>query len=473
MKVVKFGGTSVATAARIKHVADIVASDPDCRFVVLSAPGKAHKEDKKITDLLIASAREGLVGSASGTSLDTAKRRFHEIGEGLQLPEAVSRTLLTELDRAVATSRENAGAYRDAVTSMGEELMAQLFAAYLSQVRKLPAHYVGPADAGMLVSEEYADAYPLPDTPTLLKEKLSGRPGITVFPGFYGITKSGNRATFSRGGSDLTGALLAEAVDADVYENWTDVDGIYRADPSIVPAPEIIHEITFREIRELAYIGFGVLHHDAILPVRRKHIPINLRNVNNVEFPGTMIVDSRVPLADIVVGIAAKKDFCCFTVEKYLMNREVGFGRRVLSIIEEAGLSYEHMPSGIDSISIYLDQTQLKEDMASAIIRRIYRTLAADQVDVEHDKAMVIAVGEGMKRHVGVASRLVSALARKKINIEMINQGASELSVIFGVRAEDAKAAVRAIYNEYFSHPAKKAPDTTNNEKRKRREETA
>jgi aspartate kinase len=325
---------------------------------------------------------------------------------------------------------------------------------------------VGPAEAGLIVSEKFADAYPLADTPAHLKEKLSGRPDITVFPGFYGITKSGRRATFSRGGSDLTGALVAEAVDADVYENWTDVDGICRADPTIVPSPEIIHEITFREIRELAYIGFGVIHHDAILPVRRKHIPINLRNVNNVEFPGTMIVDSRVPLAEIVVGVGMKKNFCCFTVEKYLMNREIGFGRRVLSIIEEAGLSYEHMPSGIDSISIYLDQTQLKEDMASDIIRRIYRGLEAEKVEVEHDKAMVIAVGEGMKRHVGVAARLVAALARKKINIEMINQGASELSVIFGVRAEDAEAAVRAIYDEYFTRPVKPAGSPENNEKR-------
>jgi aspartate kinase len=334
---------------------------------------------------------------------------------------------------------------------MGEDLMAQLFAAYLAAVRKVPASYLSPEDADLVVSAEFSNAYPLPETPERLKRKLADRPGITIFPGFFGATPDGRRATFSRGGSDLTGSLLAEAVDADVYENWTDVDGICRADPTVVKDPELMTEVTYREIRELAYIGFNVIHHDAILPARRKRIPINLRNTNNLAAKGTMIVDSRVPLAEVVVGIAAKKDFCCFTIEKYLMNREIGFGRRVLSILEEAGLSFEHMPSGIDSISVYLDQNQLRStEMTGEIVRRMYRDLSAEKVEVEHDKAMVIAVGEGMKHHVGVAARLVAALARQKFNIEMINQGASELSIIVGVRAEDAESAVRALYDEYF-----------------------
>jgi len=474
VKVAKFGGSSVATAERIKHVADIVLGDPQRRFVVLSAPGKADKADTKITDLLIAAARENLVAAAPGTALETIKRRFLAIGAELALPDSVGNELVRALDKALTTSTRDADAYRDAVVCMGEDLMSKLFAAYLSTVRKVPAHYVGPEDADLIVSTEFANAFPLPDTPARFKAKLANRPGITVFPGFFGVTKDGRRATFSRGGSDLTGALVAEAVDADVYENWTDVDGIFRVDPSIVPHPELIHEITYREIRELAYIGFKVIHHDAIMPARRCRIPINLRNTHNLTANGTMIVDSRVPLADVVVGIAMKKDFCCFTIEKYLMNREIGFGRRVLSILEDAGLSYEHMPSGIDSISVYLDQNQLREDMASDIVRRIYRELAADKVDVEHNKAMVIAVGEGMKRHVGVASRLVTALARQKINIEMINQGASEISVIFGVRAEDAEGAVRAIYDEYFGpNRPNGAPVTKSKAARKRRDDAA
>ncbi len=449
-KVAKFGGSSVATAARIKNVADIIQKDPARRFVVVSAPGKADAGDEKITDLLIQCARNRLAGGEPGAPLERIRARYTDICRELELPPATIRRVLKELDTVVAGDTSHGSAYKDALKAMGEEMMAQILADYLRDVRKAPAQYVGPRDAGLVVSEEFGDAFPLPEAAKNLETNLAGRPGITIFPGFYGITPKGQVATFSRGGSDLTGAIVAEAVDADVYENWTDVDGILRADPSIVPGAEIIHEITYREIRELAYMGFKVLHHDAIMPVRRKHIPINLRNTNNVDFPGSLIVDSRIALAEILVGVAMKKSFCCFNVEKYLMNREVGFGRRLLGILEDFHLSFEHMPSGIDSVSVYLDQSQLQGDMSSQIIRRIYRELGADKVDVEHDKAMVIAVGEGMKRHMGVAARLVNALARSKINIEVINQGASELSILFGVRDEDGEPAVRAIYDAFF-----------------------
>jgi aspartate kinase len=452
-KVAKFGGSSLATAARIKHVADIVLRDASRRFIVVSAPGKAHPKDEKITDLLIQCAHNRLSGGAPGAPLETIRTRYTEIGRELGIAAPSMRRVFKELDQVVGGDVSNPSAYKDAVKAMGEELMAQIFADYLREVRKQPAQYVGPRESGLVVTEEFGDAFPLPEAAKNLEKNLAGRPGLTVFPGFYGITKKGQMATFSRGGSDFTGAIVAESVDADVYENWTDVDGILRADPSIIPNAEIIHEITYREIRELAYMGFKVLHHDAILPVRRKHIPINLRNTNNINFPGTMIVDSRIALAEVLVGVAVKKGFCCFNVEKYLMNREIGFGRRLLGILEDSKLSFEHMPSGIDSVSVYLDQSQLQGDMSSQIIRRIYRDLRADKVEVEHDKAMVIAVGEGMKRHMGVAAKLVNALATSKVNIEVINQGASELSILLGVRNEDGEPAVRAIYDAFFGAP--------------------
>jgi len=463
-KVAKFGGSSLATAAGVRNVADIILKDPARRIIVVSAPGKANAGDEKITDLLIQLARNRLAGGEAGAPLEKIRARYSDICRGLELPPGTLRRLLKELDTVLAGDTSQGSAYRDALKAMGEKMMAQVLADYLRDVRKAPAQFVGPGDVGLIVSEEFGDAFPLPEGLKNLEANLAGRPGITIFPGFYGITPKGQMATFSRGGSDLTGALLAEAVDADVYENWTDVDGILRADPSIVPNAEIIHEITFREIRELAYMGFRVIHHDAILPVRRKHIPINLRNSNNVDFPGTRIVDSRIALAEILVGVAMKKSFCCFNVEKYLMNREVGFGRRLLGILEDFHLSFEHMPSGIDSVSVYLDQSQLQGDMSSQIIRRIYRELRADKVDVEHNKAMVIAVGEGMKRHTGVAARLVSALARAKINLEVINQGASELSILFGVRNEDSEPAVRAIYGAFFG--AGRSGENENGERR-------
>lgn len=451
LKVAKFGGSSLATAERIAHVADIVAQDPARRFIVLSAPGKVDAKDTKVTDLLIHCAQEVLAGNGGGGhALDTVNERFQAICDTLSIHKATSRKLIQNLDKVIQTPHKNKKAYMDSVKAMGEDMMARIFAAYLSETKKMPAQYVGPKEAGLLVTDDFGDAYPLAETTDNLQRHLSALSGIVVFPGFYGMTRDGDIATFSRGGSDLTGALLAEALEADVYENWTDVDGICRTDPAVVRNPEIIHELTFREMRELAYMGFNVLHHEAIMPVRRKHIPINLRNVNNIEFPGTTILEERIPLDEIVVGIAMKKNFCCFTVEKYLMNREVGFGRKLLSILEDFSLTFEHMPSGIDTISIYLDQKQLKPDMAAHIIRRIYKELDADRVEVEHDRAMVIAVGEGMKAHVGVAARLVGALSKSKINIHMINQGASELSILFGVRAESAEAAVKAIYKEYF-----------------------
>ncbi len=450
LTVSKFGGSSLATASRIKTVADIVCSDENRRFIVVSAPGKEHNGDTKITDLLIQCAGNKASGKKAGRPLDTITKRFKTICRQLDLADATFHKLIKGLEKAVDTPVKNRKAYDDLIKSRGEDMMARIFAAYLSEKRKVAAHYLSPENIDLVVTEEFGDAYPLSDTPEKLKKNLKDRPGITVLPGFYGITTSGKIATFSRGGSDLTGALIAEAVNADVYENWTDVDGIFRADPRIIANPEVIPEITFREIRELSYMGFDVLHHEAILPVRRQHIPINLRNTNKTHFPGTMILEERIPLDDVLVGIAAKKQFCCFTVQKYLMNREIGFGRKLLSILEDFSLTFEHMPSGIDTISVYLDQNQLQKDMTGKIIRRLYRDLEAERVEAEHDRAMVIAVGEGMKAHVGVAARIVNALSRNKINIHMINQGASEISILFGVREEDTEAAVTAIHDEYF-----------------------
>jgi aspartate kinase len=337
----------------------------------------------------------------------------------------------------------------DLVKASGEDNNAKLVAAYFRS-RGVEATYVNPKDAGLIVSDEPGNAQVLPESYEKLYS-LREIPGIIIFPGFFGYSKQGEVFTFSRSGSDITGSILANGIRATQYENFTDVDAVFSVNPNLVHHPKEIKELTYREMRELSYAGFTVLHDEALVPAFRAGIPVIIKNTNNPVAPGTRIVYSRDNTNGPVVGIASDKGFCSIYVSKYLMNREIGFGRKLLSILEEYGLSYEHTPSGIDDVSVILREAQLDPDMENEIIWRIESELHADEVKVQHSLSLIMVVGEGMRRNVGTMARASKALAKAEVNIEMINQGSSEVSMMFGVKQVDEKRAVQALYDEFFA----------------------
>jgi aspartate kinase len=448
--VCKFGGTSVSTSEKMQRIVKILTMNPKRRCIVLSAPGKAPNHPVKVTDALIAIVNKSLMRKGYAAEIKELKQRFHAIYDPLKVPAARIEEILSDLDRRCKKSIAHPGKYRDLVVAAGEDINCQLFAEYLN-VGGITTVYVSPKDAGLIVTPTFGDAQPLPEAAsnlTKLKELCEQK--VVVFPGFFGYTKDGEVATFSRGGSDLTGSIIAEALDAIEYENWTDVDGIFSAHPSMVEKPELIPALTYKEMRELSYVGFNVLHEEAVKPVLRKKIPIRLRNTTNTDNPGTLIVSERLPSERDVIGIASGGGYCSFTLEKFLMNREKGFGRRLLSIFEELDLSYEHCPSGVDNISVILDQSQLKVEMANTVIRMIEEELKPDEVRTEFGLALVSVVGEGLIHKVGVLAAATSALSHAGVNIKMANQGSSEISMIFGIEEDDEKKAVNALYEEFF-----------------------
>ncbi|MDD5674151.1 MAG: aspartate kinase [Chitinivibrionales bacterium] len=448
--VCKFGGSSVATAALIRQVEKIIDLNPQRRCIVLSAPGKAPGIKTKITDLLIAAAQKAFNKKNAAEEILEIKKRFHDIYGQLGVQAAIIDNTLAELDRRFGAIMDNFAKFRDFIVSLGEDFNAMLFAEYLkSQGKK--AVYVSPQEAGLLVTPLFGNAQPIDEIAIRLASlKKICSENIVVFPGFFGITQAGDIATFSRGGSDLTGAILAEALDAVEYENFTDVDGIFSANPTIASAPEQIEALTYKEMRELSYMGFNVFHEEAVWPAMRKKIPIRLRNTNNLDNKGTLIVAERLPGERDIIGIASSGGYCSFTLQKYLLNREKGFGRKLLSILEEMDLSYEHCPSSVDSISVILDQAQLKPEDVNNIIRVMDERLKPDDIKTEFGIALVAVVGEGLLHKVGVLGVSAVALAHAGVNIKMANQGSSEISMIFGIDASDEKKAVRALYKEFF-----------------------
>jgi aspartate kinase len=336
----------------------------------------------------------------------------------------------------------------DSVKSLGEDCSARIVAAYFNSIGH-KATYCNPQNAGLFLSLSFGRAQILPESYDHLS-KLKDTDSICVFPGFFGYSKEGNIITFPRGGSDITGSILAAAVDADIYENWTDVDCVFAVDPSIVEQPFPIREITYSEMRELAYAGFSILHEEALYPVFRKGIPVHIRNTNNPLSQGTRIVSSRKNYDSLVTGIAGGKGFCTLNLKKYLMNREVGFAVKVLHIIADEELSVEHMPSGIDSISIILRSGDLTEEKERRIIERIQNELQVDDISINRNLSIVMIVGEAMANTVGTTARAAQALSKAGINLEIINQGASEISVMFGIREEYCAYAVRILYKEFF-----------------------
>ena len=450
--VCKFGGSSVATSEKLKQIVSILQLNPERRCVVLSAPGKAPGYPVKITDALIDVVNKSLAVPRQdcSASLLEIKRRYHAIYDPLKVPAARIDEVLSDLDKRLKTPVEHPGKFRDCIVAAGEDYHCMLFADYLS-LTGVPAVYVSPKEAGLQVTPVFGDAQPIQEVALKLASlKIVCSEQIVIFPGFFGYTADGDIATFSRGGSDLTGAILAEAVDAAEYENWTDVDGIYSAHPHMVDKPMQIPALSYKEMRELSYIGFNVLHEEAVKPVLRKKIPIRLRNTNNVENTGTLIVSERLPSERDVIGIASGGGYCSFTLQKFLMNREKGFGRRLLSIFEDLGLSYEHCPSGVDTISVILDQSQLKPETVNTIIRTIETQLNPEDIRTEFGIALLAVVGEGLLHKIGVLAQAATALSKAGVNIKLANQGSSEISMIFGVDATDEKKALNALYDEFF-----------------------
>lgn len=450
MKVAKFGGTSMATAEQVKKVCDIVLSDCERRLVVVSAPGKRFKEDIKVTDMLIKLAEKYLAEGTAEAELHAVVERYREIARGLSLNDDIVNVIENDLRQRLTVSTDNKDKFIDCLKAAGEDNSAKVTAEYLRS-KGIEAHYINPGEAGLLLSDEFGNARVLPESYDNLRA-LKDKTGIMVFPGFFGYSSKGDVVTFSRGGSDITGSILAAAVEATVYENFTDVDSVFVANPNIVSNPVGIPVITYREMRELSYAGFSVLHEETLEPVYRGGIPVNIRNTNNPSAPGTMIVTARENNNGPVVGIAGDSGFCSIYVRKYLMNREVGFGRKILQILEEEGISYEHIPSGIDEMSIIIREKQFTADIETRVTTRIKNELHVEDISVIHNGALVMVVGEGMIRTVGIAVRATGALARAGVNIEMINQGSSEVSMMFGVQAVDNDKAVRALYEEFFGN---------------------
>ncbi len=449
LKVSKFGGSSLATGDQVRQVCDIITADPSRRIIVVSAPGKRHSQDIKVTDLLIAAASERLMGKIGASECAEVIERYRNIATELELPAEVIEPIALDLTERLENSIDDADLYMDTMKAGGEDNCARLIAQVL-QGRGVEAHYVNPKDAGLLLSDEPGNAQVLPEAYNRLRH-LRERQGITIFPGFFGYSKEGHVVTFSRGGSDITGAILAGAVRAEVYENFTDVDSVFAANPSIVSDPAPISELTYREMRELSYAGFSVFHDEALEPVYRAMVPVHIKNTNNPKAAGTLIVPHCNSRETPVVGIAAMSNVCCIYLSKYLMNRQIGFGRRLLQILEGENISFEHVPSGIDNMSVILREENLPADKEKRVVEKIRQTLAPEDISVERELSLIMVVGEGMQHTVGVAARATNALANSDVNIEIINQGSNEVSMMFGVKSTYMDTAVRALYKEFFS----------------------
>lgn len=430
IKVTKFGGSSLASAEQFKKVGNIIHADDSRIFVVPSAPGKRFSSDIKVTDMLYDCYNTAAKNEDITEKINHIKARYQEIIDGLGL----TLSLDDEFETVKSNFEKQIG--KEYAASRGEYLNGIVMAAYLGFEFVDAAEVIRFHDNHLLDDET---------TNTLLKERLTGSKGAVV-PGFYGAYEDGSVVTFSRGGSDVTGSLVALAVEADMYENWTDVSGFLIADPRIVKNPIAIDTITYKELRELSYMGASVLHEEAIFPVRKAGIPINIRNTNAPEDKGTLIVEGtcRKPKYTIT-GIAGTDGFAAITIEKAMMNSEVGFCRRVLQVFEDNHISIEHMPSGIDTMTIFVHKDEFEEH-EQQVLSSIYKTVKPDHIELESDLALIAVVGRGMKSTRGTAGRIFSALAHAHINIKMIDQGSSELNIIIGVRHDDFKNAIRALY---------------------------
>lgn len=434
-KVVKFGGSSLASAEQFKKVGNIIMSDPDRKYVIPSAPGKRFTKDTKVTDLLYRCYEAAVSGEDFSETLNQIKERYNEIIRGLGLDLS-----LDDEFSVIETSFKNKEG-KDYAASRGEYLNGIIMAKYLDYEFVDPVNYIFFSENGRLNQEK---------TYKNLGKKLA-KTERAVIPGFYGCGVDGKVQTFSRGGSDVTGSIVAKAVIADIYENWTDVSGVLVADPRIIENPKPIDTVTYKELRELSYMGASVLHEDAIFPVRTEGIPINIRNTNRPEDKGTFIVESTCVKPEYTItGIAGKKGFVSITIEKDMMNSQVGFGRKVLEAFEKEGVSFEHMPSGIDTLTVFVHQDEFQQK-EQAVLANLHRSVHPDAIEMEGDLSLVAVVGRGMKATRGTAGRIFSALAHANVNVKMIDQGSSELNIIIGVQDKDFETAIKAIYDIFVT----------------------
>ena len=434
-KVVKFGGSSLASAEQFKKVGNIIRAEESRRYFIQSAPGKRFSDDVKVTDMLYKCYGAAVKGKKFTDLLKDIQERYNEIIEGLGL------TLSLEKEFEIIRDNFAKKAGRDYAASRGEYLNGIIMANYLGY------EFIDAAEVIFFDEEGKFDA---DKTDEILSERLN-KAERAVIPGFYGSLPDGTIKTFSRGGSDVTGSIVAKAAKVDLYENWTDVSGFLIADPRIIQNPKSIEAITYKELRELSYMGATVLHEDAIFPVRKEGIPINIRNTNAPEDKGTLIVEAtcRHPKYTIT-GIAGKQGFASITIEKAMMNSEVGFGRKVLQVFEDNHISFEHMPSGIDTMTVFVHQSEF-EETEQKVLAGIHHAVQPDSIELESDLALIAVVGRGMRATRGTAGRIFSALAHANVNVKMIDQGSSELNIVIGVRNHDFENAIKAIYDIFVT----------------------
>ncbi|WP_239769810.1 aspartate kinase [Mammaliicoccus sp. P-M57] len=449
MKVSKFGGSSVANSEQIKKVLNIINSDDERKIVVVSAPGKRFKEDVKTTDLLIRLYDKVINKLDYSNKLRQIIERYEEIVKELEMDYSILDELKNDLVCLIDTYNNQPERLLDALKSCGEDFNARIIAQYNNQLG-FPTRYLSPKEAGIIVTDEPGNAMILESSYEQIYQ-LRQYDETLIIPGFFGYSENNDIVTFPRGGSDITGAILARGIKASLYENFTDVSGIFRANPTVVSQPEVIPEITYREMRELSYAGFGVFHDEALEPLYKDRIPVVIKNTNRPTDTGTYIVSERdvSNLSQIVSGVSCDKGFTIINVKKYLMNREVGFTRKILSILEDENISIEHIPSGIDNLSIIMRTTQIhgKEER---VLNKIREQIKVDELTIDYDLAILMIVGEGMNKAIGTAAGAAAALSKNNINLNMINQGSSEISMMFGIDQQYSDIAVQAIYNEYF-----------------------
>ncbi|MHA8110207.1 aspartate kinase [Lactobacillaceae bacterium Melli_B4] len=450
-KLIKFGGSSLANGNQYQKVIDIIEADPTRQIIVVSAPGKRFDDDIKVTDLLIEYANQTLNQQDTSAILKQIVNRYQQIADQFNVAAADFKTIPDTLAALPNQYYPNDEYLMAAFKAHGERMNAKLLAMVLNQLG-IKSRFVDPREAGIVVSDDPNQANVLEETYQNLGKFGYGDEKL-VFPGFFGVTKDGYIATFARGGSDITGSIIARGLNIPLYENFTDVSSIYAANPKIIDHPIPIKKMTYREMRELSYAGFSVFNDEAIIPAIEGKVTINVRNTNDPEAPGTLIV----PEGDFqpehpITGVASSGHFAALYLHRYLLNKEVGFTLKLLKIFYKYGISYEHMPSGIDDLTVIFDNRQLNADKVHAMCKEIHETIHPDRLDWIDDYAIIMVVGEGMVNQTNALSQSIDPLAEDGIKVNMINQGASQISIMIGTRKSDANRAVKDIYNQFFSH---------------------